>query len=146
MTNFIITYRDLTIDLDSIKSFYIGAIDYERIWQRTVIEENKSLVYPHKGHYISLSPKSDSQIIFDLGGKNEIWYFENNSYAKTAFDFLTGCLEIRASARDKRIKELDKRTKEIVKLKADLKALKAQYDDLFPSTGKDGAEILDNES
>ena len=98
MTNFI-TYRDLTIDLDSIKSFYIGAIDYECIWQRTDIEENKSLVYPHKGHYISLSQKSDSQITFDLGGKNEIWYFENNSYAKTAFEFLKGCLEILASAR-----------------------------------------------
>ena len=136
MTNFI-TYRDLTIDLDSIKSFYIGAIDYECIWQRTDIEENKSFVYPYKGNYISpsqhisLSQKSDSQITFDLGGKNEIWYFENNSYAKTAFEFLKGCLEILASARDKRIEELNK-------LRADLKA---QYDDLLPSTGKDGAEI-----
>ena len=38
---------------------------------------------------------------------------------------------------------MDKQIQELYKLRAELKA---QYDDLFPSTGKDGAEILDNES
>ena len=41
------------------------------------------------------------------------------------------------------INYMDKRIEELNKLREDLKA---QYPDLFPSTGKDGAEILDNES
>ena len=137
MTNFI-TYRDLTINLDSIKSFYIGAIDYD---------DRDKLFNSETGSIIAewgLSQRNDNQILFNLG---EIkWCFENNEEAKVAFDFLQKA--VKAQNLEMQIKELkdknsivdymDKQIQELDKLRADLKA---QYDDLFPSTGKDGAEI-----
>ncbi|CAB4135805.1 hypothetical protein UFOVP286_65 [uncultured Caudovirales phage] len=125
MTNFI-TYRDLTIDLDSIKSFCLGTIDYD---DRARANDSNGIECRW-----GLSQRNDNQILFNLG---EIkWSFENNVEAKKAFDFLQEA--VKAQNLEMQIKELkdenlivdymDKRIKELDKLREDLKA---QYNDLL---------------
>ena len=146
MTNFI-TYENSTINLDLVKSFCVGTIDYD----------NRHKYFDYKTGNVAesgFSQRNDNQILFNLG---EIkWSFENNAEAKKAFDFLQEAVKAQnlemqmkelkdknliVDYRDKQIQGLDKlrkRIKELDKLREDLQA---QYDDLLPSTGKDGAEI-----
>ena len=136
MTNFI-TYKNSTINLDLVKSFHVGTIDYDN---RPDFFDSETGAITKWGS----SQRNDNQILFNLG---EIkWSFENNEEAVKAFDFLQEAGK--AQNLEMQIKELkdidliidymDKRIKELDKLRAELKA---QYNDLFPSTGKDGAEI-----
>jgi hypothetical protein len=114
MTNFI-TYKNSTINLDLVKSFSIGTIDYD---------DRHKFFDSETGSIIEwgLSQRNDNQILFNLG---EIkWCFENNEEAKKAFDFLQEA--VKAQNLETIIKELT----DINLIRADLKA---RYDRLFPN-------------
>lgn len=114
MTNFI-TYENSTIDLDLVKSFCVGTIDYD----------NRPELFNSETGSITkwgFSQRNDNQILFNLG---EIkWSFENNEEAKKAFDFLQEA--VKAQNLETIIKELT----DINLIRADLKA---RYDRLFPN-------------
>jgi hypothetical protein len=93
MTNFI-TYENSTINLDLVKSFCVGTIDYDT---RAKADDSNGIECRW-----GLSQRNDNQILFNLG---EIkWSFENNAEAKKAFDFLQEA--VKAQNLEMQMKEL----------------------------------------